>query len=189
MKETGFATIDRINERIEEFKGTRHYGRLRGDRYTTLLFAYTANDANSFEAYMKEAKFLLNELGLTDEIGTASLYSDARRWHDSWHWNRPKVTAAVTLQRWVNDYAVTVDEIEFDCTAALDEFDLSDLPYDGDFYWKGYCDYGDDVFYASVALGLTSEWDGPFEFYIKDGFEDYMDERVEREYGVEVREA
>ena len=101
------------------------------------------------------------------------------------------VPASVTLQRWVHDYAVTVDEVEFDCHYALDGFKLSDLPpYAGWFRDRDWCCHGDELFFESEKIGLVDEWDGPFEFYIddEDAYEEYMDARVKNEYRCELRD-
>ena len=101
------------------------------------------------------------------------------------------VPASATLQRWVHDYAVTVDEVEFDCQLALNRFELSELPpYSDWFRDRDWCCHGDDVFFASEKVGLVDEWDGPFEFYIvdEDAYEEYIDARVKNEYGCELRD-
>lgn len=97
------------------------------------------------------------------------------------------VPATVTLQRWVRDYAETVDEVEFDCRKALDAIPLSNLPETADgFHANGACNCGDDVFHAAVRLHLTNSWDGPFEFYVSDddAYAAYYDARA-KEAGLE----
>lgn len=99
---------------------------------------------------------------------------------------RSPVPASVALQQWRRDYAIEVDEVEFDCRMALDAFKLSDLPgYVDDLHDKGYCDCGDEIFYESVERGLVADWDGPFDLYLsnEDAYWAYLDERIELEYG------
>lgn len=91
------------------------------------------------------------------------------------------VPATATLQRWVRDYAETVNEVEFDCRKALDAIPLSNLPETADgFHANGACGCGDDVFHAAVRLHLTKPWDGPFEFYVADddAYASYYDARA-----------
>ena len=85
MKETGYYAIDLINERIERMKGTKQYGRLRRERYMVLLDAHLANDIDGVNIYLEDAERLLDELGLTKWIGTASLMEQARSWWDETH--------------------------------------------------------------------------------------------------------
>ena len=97
------------------------------------------------------------------------------------------VPATVTLQRWVRDYAETVDEVGFDCRKALDAIPMSDLPETADgFRDDGACEFGDDVFHAAVRLRLTKPWNGPFEFYVvdDDAYASYYDARA-KEAGLE----
>lgn len=98
------------------------------------------------------------------------------------------VTASVTLQRWNDlDYAETVGEIKFDCSLALDQLDLKDLPHDpDDLHDKGALNCGDDIFRVGKGLGLV-DWDGPYELYIADADEygEYLEARRERE-GIEM---
>jgi len=100
------------------------------------------------------------------------------------------VGATLVRQQWVNDYAMEVGEVEFDCFLALEQYKLSELPpYADDLHEKGCLNYGDELFWASSQLGLVSDWDGPFELYVdSDDYERYMDERVQREYGYEIEE-
>ena len=104
----------------------------------------------------------------------------------------PVVKADVSLQVWSgrkHDYAHEVDTVVYDCTEALNRMPLSELPWDGDF-GEGACNFGDDVFYESIELGLVEDWDGPFTFHLAPNtpYEEYLDERVRREYGYEPRE-
>ena len=89
------------------------------------------------------------------------------------------VPARVTLQRWnEHGYAEHCGEVEFDCALALDDIDLADLPEDADNGLNA--DYqGDYVFEIAQSLGITDEWDGPFEFYISDSdaYEKYLTAR------------
>ena len=103
--------------------------------------------------------------------------------------NKVKVEASVDLEVWIRDYANYVKTDTFDCELALDEFDLSELPPDGDFS-EGACNFGDNVYFEAVRLGLTDDWDGPFTFHIDDwrAYDRYIAARVKNEYGYELRE-
>lgn len=100
------------------------------------------------------------------------------------------VGGRLVRQEWVNDWAMEVGEVEFDCFLALEKYKLSELPpYADGFHDDGYLDSGDDLFLTSASLGLVADWDGPFEMYVDpDDYEHYMDERVQREYGYEIGE-
>lgn len=115
-----------------------------------------------------------------------------------WRINHPRIAntceVIATLQRQVwggpkEDYAMTVGEIEFECQDALDTFDLSELPpYADMFHHDGWLNYGDELFFESVRLGLVPDWDGPFECYVDDEQYDwYLEDRVLKEYGYELR--
>lgn len=99
-----------------------------------------------------------------------------------------RVMATCTLQRWQYDYAVTVDEVSFDCRTALDRIGLDDLPdHVDDFKSEGACNYGDDVWFEAVRAGLVEDWDGPFEFYVTDddAYEAYLRKRSKGTRGVD----
>lgn len=102
----------------------------------------------------------------------------------------PVVMATLDRQVWARDYAISIDRgLAFDCRAALDSFDLSELPQRADDIADGALNYGDDLYFASVDLGLVDAWAGPFSVYVDDrGYEDYLDGRVAREYGCELRQ-
>lgn len=90
------------------------------------------------------------------------------------------VPASVDLQRWVRDYAVTVDEAKFDARPALDCIPLKYLPEFADGFADGACDSGDDVFRAAVRVHAVDDWDGPFCLYIadEDAYVAYYDRRA-----------
>lgn len=115
----------------------------------------------------------LNELQIEDMVEGAS-----------------PIPASVVLRRWVNNYAIEVDTVEFDCRLALDGIDLCYFPNSTmDIHGCGYFDYGDDIFYKAVALGLVEPWDGPFDCYIDDeeAYSRYLEKRIKREYGYDTR--
>ena len=107
-----------------------------------------------------------------------------RTMHPVEHPGIPKVMAYVSLQKWVHDYALEVEEVCFDCASALNEFRLDELPEDGNFIRSGCCNCGDDVFYESVRKCLVKDWDGPFSFYIED--EDEYVEYIEARKALEA---
>lgn len=120
-------------------------------------------------------------------------------WATEWRVDNPPrhdgcpVTGKLVRQAWYGpreDYAMEVGEVEFDCHLALDRYELSELPPYADWlHDRGYLCSGDDLFWTSVNLGLVADWDGPFEMYVSDfEYEDYMDERVQREYGYVITE-
>lgn len=87
------------------------------------------------------------------------------------------VRAAVSLQRWQNDYAIPSETIHFDCKVALDEMPLFELPANTDSINYDYI--GDSIFYEAVHAGIVPEWDGPFDFWFEDD-EQYYDYLYER---------
>jgi hypothetical protein len=90
------------------------------------------------------------------------------------------VHARLVRQRWINDYAITESEETFDCTDALDTFGVNELPkHADDLHACGALNFGDDIFHAAVRLGVTDEWDGPFELYIDndDEYQRYLQDR------------
>ena len=75
------------------------------------------------------------------------------------------VLAEVNLQIWLNDYAVTIETVEFDCGRALDMLPIERIEK----LTTGEAGYDTDVvFDESVILGLVKEHDGPFDCYICD---------------------
>ena len=84
-----------------------------------------------------------------------------------------KVEAEVDLQVWKGDYAMTFDEIRFDCSLALDEFSLEFVKT----LYEGESDYDTDyVFAKAVSLGMVNDHAGPFDCYILD--QDELDEYI-----------
>jgi len=100
-----------------------------------------------------------------------------------------KVLAEVMHEVWMRDYANYVDSEYFDCSKALDEFELNVLPPDADGFSEGWCSWGDDVFFCAAAQGLAKRWDGPFTFVVTDtdAYDEYIRRRVLNEYGKELR--
>lgn len=72
----------------------------------------------------------------------------------------------------------------FDCASALDAlYALDELPLrHEDLHGDGWR-YGDDLFHKAEDMGLTSEWDGPFEAYLEADYQTYLGERLLDELG------
>lgn len=104
--------------------------------------------------------------------------------------NRVRVEAEVDLEAdGRNGYIQYVRSESFDCELALDELPLSELPPEYDGFSEGMCDYGDEVYFEAVSLGLVCDWDGPFTFHVTDwkAYDRYIAARVRNEYGYELR--
>lgn len=89
-----------------------------------------------------------------------------------------EVSAEANLQVWVNDYAFTIETVEFDCGKALDNLPIERVKR----LVTGRADYDtDEVFAESVMLDLVKDHDGPFDCYICDDEElaNYIKEREE----------
>lgn len=89
-----------------------------------------------------------------------------------------EVRAYVMLQQWVNDYAFTYDEFEFDCGRALDMLPLDFVKS----LITGSCDHKTDkVFRTAVFMNLVYDHGGPFDCSICDDAElaDYIKAREE----------
>lgn len=95
------------------------------------------------------------------------------------------ILAEVTLQRWVNDYAVPYGETTFNCALALDSLPLEKLPACADDISDGALDFGDDLYNEAVSLDLIEEWDGPYECRIadNDAYDRYLAKRRTGEHG------
>ena len=139
----------------------------------------------------EECDHIANEIDMRFDAFIARVARDYRLGHPINH-GGVKVQASATHQTWSGwkkDYAVNCGEVFFDCHLALDQFKLSELPMCADdLHSIGALDYGDELFFEAVRLGLTESWDGPFECYIEDedAYQDYLAERVKREYGYEI---
>lgn len=98
------------------------------------------------------------------------------------------VSAEITYEVWVRDYAYPEKSVEFDATKALDMFKLSELPDSVDKIHHGELYYGDDIFRAAVSVGLIEDWYGPFTCHLLDQeeYEAYLDNRraAEQQTGV-----
>ena len=142
-----------------------------------------------FDLTEEECEDIANELDYRLDSIIASIAREYRRNHPNIT-NQCEVIALLAQQEWVNDYAVTTGNVEFEVQDALDKYDLSELPpYASDLHDKGALDCGDALFATSVSLGLVEDWDGPFALYINDEqYEWYMDDRVLKEYGYEPRD-
>lgn len=142
-----------------------------------------------FELTDDECEDIADELAGRFDDFVATWAREYRFDHPAKH-DKCFVKGTLTRQEWVGDYAMEVGEVEFDCFLALEQFELSELPpYADDFHDRGYLNSGDGLFWQSVELGLVADWDGPFEMYVSDfDYEQYMDERVQREYGYEITE-
>ena len=79
-----------------------------------------------------------------------------------------EVMAEVNLQGWMNDYAVTLETVKFDCGKALDLLPIERVEK----LETGRADYDtDEVFAMAMIVGLVREHDGPFDCYICDDAE------------------
>ena len=79
-----------------------------------------------------------------------------------------EVMAEANLQMWVNDYAVTVETVRFDCGRALDMLPIETVRK----LRTGRADYDtDEVFAEAVIMNLVKDHDGPFDCYICDDAE------------------
>ena len=115
----------------------------------------------------KDEQYMQNLLAPYDS-GEHSLLTAYNKYKNS-EITRTPVRGRVVKQSWIHDYAVTEGEDTFDCVDALDTFSRDSLPqHADDLHEEGILNYGDDIFHAAVSLGLTDEWNGPFEFYIDD---------------------
>ena len=93
------------------------------------------------------------------------------------------VSAEITYEVWVRDYAYPEKSVKFDATKALDELpDSIEKIHHGELY------YGDEIFRAAVAVRLVEDWDGPFTCRLLDQeeYEAYLDNRraAEQQTGV-----
>jgi hypothetical protein len=89
------------------------------------------------------------------------------------------VMAEVSLEHWVNDYAIEVDRFEFDCGRALDMLPIELVEK----LVSGRADYDtDEVFLEAVRMNLVKDHDGPFDCYIcdDDELESYVKTRKRR---------
>ena len=101
------------------------------------------------------------------------------------------VRAYVRLETWVHDYAITVKEIEFDCAAALDRYDLDDVELFRCNAEEGRADEDTDgLYYTAVEFDLVEPHDGPFDCYILDvdELDAYIQRRKEVESGMHYYE-
>lgn len=95
------------------------------------------------------------------------------------HKNRNLVRAVLLKQVWDdNDYAVDGEEVEFECSLALDNIDFTDLP-DPDTYEEYDYEQMDRVYDEANYLGIVEEWSGPYccRFYDEDEYRRYYEAR------------
>lgn len=162
---------------------------LAAHEFTGTLTDYLNEFGFSGEAPVYKNEFLETEFKDTEYMqallapynsGENSLLNTYIKYSTNPPANTP-VDGRIVRQRWNNDYAITVSENTFDCTDALDTFDLTELPaHAEDLHEHGSLNYGDDIFHAAVRLGIIPDWDGPFEFYIddEDQYQTYLQNRT-----------
>lgn len=87
----------------------------------------------------------------------------------------PAIVAHVDLQRWQNDYAITVDTAQFDAGPILAAMTPEERARIED-----YSESADQIFFEAVRRGLVNDHDGPFALSVRSA----IDEAEERDPAV-----
>ena len=94
----------------------------------------------------------------------------------------PPVKADVVFQVWQHDYAIDVRTERWDVSYVLDSiYALDELPTQASGFRKDEYNCGDDIFRAAEEFYGRPFWDGPFELFVKDGYEVYLGTRLAEE--------